>query len=273
MSDNDKIVAALLYTRNNIAVITDTIGFNNTDYWMDPRGVLYYGRGDSEDYAFLVHSLLLAGSVPSFRLRTYFGYKSGVEYSWLAYKRDLDEQWVILDAPASAVVDVDTLPLASAGSNYTDPWAYLTDTAYVVVHPSEVGSTYNQNVASNNLPSLICSVTARLVLTAEIVFPVFTMEAFGGGLASMSLGVMTVSATGLSSLIASGVVALPRLTIIATGKSGVLATLSQALPVLSLAAFGFEAVTTSAAATLPRLSCYSVGSSVLFDDDYILRFQ
>jgi len=273
MAEKDKVVAAIDYARENLVLDTDLARHGVPDYWMDPRGVLYYGRGDSEDYAFLVHSLLLAGSVPSSRLRTYFGYKSGVEYSWLAYKRTSDNNWVILDAPASAVVDVDLLPLASAGSVYTDPWAYLTGTAYVVVHPSEVLSTYNQNTGTNTLPRLSCSVTARLVLSATIDFPAFTMEAFGGGRASMTLGAMTVSATGIGSLTASGIVALPRLTIIATGKSGVLASLSQTLPAMSLSSTGFEAVTTTAAAALPRLSCYSLGSSALFDDDYVLRFQ
>lgn len=253
MSENEKVIAAVEYANGNISVESDISQYAVVDYWMDPRGVLYYEAGDSEDFAFLVHSLLLNGTVSGTRLRTYFGFKNSQAYAWLTYKRQSDNEWVILDAAAETVSDIDSLPLAKNNNLYNDAYAYLTDSAYITIPPGEYISTYDIN-------------------SANIVFPLFLILGYSGGISSFSFPLFSVVASGRKEVSGSGSTSLPLLQVLGTGKSGSISIGNITLKIFSCSATGFQTSTGPATITWIPFKVFGAGSKEIFSDDYILRF-
>jgi predicted transglutaminase-like cysteine proteinase len=92
------------WVQENIAYISDTENYRVPELWAYPTVTLGRGAGDCEDGAFLIHSLALHAGVPPQRLRTYGGIVFADDYglstgghAWTAYRREIDEQWIIVD--------------------------------------------------------------------------------------------------------------------------------------------------------------------------------
>lgn len=255
MSDAQKAAAAVNYVNGQVTYSTDTLTYGVADYWMDPRGVIYYEAGDCEDMAFFVHSLLVNGDVPSSRLRTYFGYYGGIGHSWVAYRRTSDDEWVILDATAGTISDVDSLPLAKNNSSYYDAWAYLTTEAYVEIPSGLYLQSYENSEAALTLPSLRCSAVGFRAWDGAVTLPELSCSAYGASRGALTLPALTFSGTGITGSIDNAAITFPPLRISASGLSGTISTASLTLKALSCSAAGYGVPVGTAALSLPSLVC------------------
>lgn len=272
MAESDKAVAAVNYVALNINYSDDNTEHGVADYWMDPRGTLYYDKGDCEDMAFFVHSLLLNGSVSSARLRTYLGYYNGVGHAWVAYKRQSDDEWVILDATAGTITDVDSLSPARQTGAYANAWAYLTDEGYFEIPADGYLTTYIDNEVDEELPAFTMSGQGIWNWQGAVVFPSFTCTGFSGGRQAGTLPAFTAAATGLTGRFGSASFSLPVFQVSATGKTGTVGTLTQTWKALTCSATGHGVPVAMGSQSLPSFLCLGEGTFDRFDG-YILRFS
>jgi len=101
--DFDKRAMALWqYVAANITYRPDEIGQRKPDFWQFPAETLAMGKGDCEDCAFLLASLLLASGISPFCVRVVFGVVTDEKgkssgHTWPTYK---DEKgiWRILES-------------------------------------------------------------------------------------------------------------------------------------------------------------------------------
>lgn len=102
-SNDVKMTKITAWVQKHIPYATDDQTYGAEELWAAPTLTLAKGRGDCEDGAFLIHALGLNAGVPASRLRTYGGeVKAGIGaanggHGWTAYKRETDNQWVVLD--------------------------------------------------------------------------------------------------------------------------------------------------------------------------------
>lgn len=102
-SNDDKATAIIWWVLYNFPYQYDKKNYGEDEFWAPPTFALAKGSGDCEDGAFLVHSLLLHAGVPYDRIRTYGGLVRAGEgaetggHAWTAYRRELDDEWVVLD--------------------------------------------------------------------------------------------------------------------------------------------------------------------------------
>ena len=103
-SSNEKVYKIEQWVRNHIRYVSDTENYGVSELWAYPTVTVERGTGDCEDGAFLIHSLALHAGVSPERLRTYGGIVYADEYglstgghAWTAYRREIDEQWIIVD--------------------------------------------------------------------------------------------------------------------------------------------------------------------------------
>jgi hypothetical protein len=94
---DDVALVTTQWIAKNIAYMTDVTNYGLPEYWADPRRTLSSGAGDCEDFAFLLASMLLNNGIAPSRVRVYIGTMSGVGHAWVCYKRQSDNQWIILD--------------------------------------------------------------------------------------------------------------------------------------------------------------------------------
>ena len=257
MANSDRVIAAVNYVYYNINYIVDVEEFGFPDYWMDPRGTLFRGAGDCEDKSFLVHSLLLAGGIDPLRLRTYFGYLNGVGHAWVAYRRELDNEWIVLDATNNPLTDVDAEPTVAESSNYANAWAYLTDVAYVLIE-----DYLNSFVASSGeitFPALRMSGVGIHDWIGEVTLTKLGALGFGAFRGSASLPAFTLAASGSWTNKASGLFNAFRLSMIATGKAGVIGSAPASLPLFTIQASGFGSPLGILASSLPKIEVYARG--------------
>ena len=124
---------------DHISYKLDEDNYGIDEFWAPPNLTLRKGFGDCEDSAFLIHSLMLHAGVPWERLRTYGGIvKAGTGaqtggHGWTAYKREKDNQWVVLDGSYYPnKLPVDQRPLMKSDKRYIDDYFYLNEFYYVV---------------------------------------------------------------------------------------------------------------------------------------------
>lgn len=101
-SDDQKAYKIIEWVQKNIKYTSDIYNYGRDEYWALPTQTLQKKKGDCEDGAFLIQSMLLASGVSPDRLRTYGGLvidpAGGLGgHAWTVYKRQTDNQWVLLD--------------------------------------------------------------------------------------------------------------------------------------------------------------------------------
>jgi len=108
-SDDKKIYDIEQWVQKNIKYVADDKNYGQLEYWAYPAETLERKSGDCEDQAFLIHSLGLAAGIEPERLRTYGGLvfvsnsRSLGGHGWTAYKREKDNEWVVVDSTYYAV--------------------------------------------------------------------------------------------------------------------------------------------------------------------------
>ncbi len=103
-NDSNDVKARKLqeWVYDNISYLTDEEQYGHEELWVPPVMTLQTGKGDCEDQAFLLHSLMLNAGIPADRIRTYGGRVDNFEgasggHAWTAYRRESDNQWIVLD--------------------------------------------------------------------------------------------------------------------------------------------------------------------------------
>ena len=164
--DNDTKAHKLhRWVLENFPYITDEQQYGRDELWVPPVMSLRAGRGDCEDGAFLLHSLMLNAGIPANRIRTYGGMVevpgTGAEggHAWTAYRRESDNEWVILDTsyyPNPSPVN--SLPLMTEDTRYMDDIFFITLNETVMteatnrIRDPEILPVYTQNARLNYNP-------------------------------------------------------------------------------------------------------------------------
>lgn len=89
------------FVAENTEYRRDETAQRKPDFWQFPPETLALGKGDCEDCAFLLASLLLASGISTFCVRVVFGVLTGhdggrVGHSWVIYKNEKG-RWVVLE--------------------------------------------------------------------------------------------------------------------------------------------------------------------------------
>jgi len=131
-NNDDKATAAIQWVLRNFPYEEDIRNYGYEEFWAPPTFALRKGSGDCEDGAFIVHSLLLHSGVSYERVRTYGGLvKAGAGaatggHAWTAYRRESDDQWVILDTSYyPTLAHVNDRPLMKEATLYVDNFFYF----------------------------------------------------------------------------------------------------------------------------------------------------
>ena len=120
------------WVQDNVPYRSDIEGYGLSELWVLPTVTVKRGFGDCEDGAFLIHSLMLNAGVPWNRVRTYGGIVvAGVGAStgghgWTAYKREIDDEWVVVDwcyYPSQDPID-ERVPMPE-DERYIDDYFYV----------------------------------------------------------------------------------------------------------------------------------------------------
>lgn len=226
-NENLKVTKAANWVKANYQYATDPANYGYTDYWMDGRGVIYHGSGDSEDLCFLLHSLLLRGGIKSDRLRTYHGYYQSptilyAKHTWLGYKRPSDDEWVVIDPVHGGpydITDIDALPKMLYHQYYITGYAWQNELVYVPIPNWPLH--FEDAVALITLPKLTIEATAAPSFSITLTFPKVTALAYGGGYGIVTLTKWKSTGTGAQGKVGSCVEKLPTLTIQASGVTGI----------------------------------------------------
>lgn len=191
---DDAVAASLLAgVARSLTYVSDG---DDTDVWTCAAGTYFRGSGDCEDGAILLHALLLAAGLPADRLVTAFG-RVGLDragHAWVAYRRRLDNRWVVLDwtegAEQGAVAGMPVLN--EAGYNAVVD-AALTSLAFFTVR-------------------LSADVFFSRSLAESVLWPGLAVEAKAslGGHAAVGLGSVTWTCQGRTGALAGMGLALPR---------------------------------------------------------------
>jgi transglutaminase-like putative cysteine protease len=103
-ANDEKVFKIEQWVKDNIRYVSDARNHDTSALWSFPTVTLERTAGYCEDGALLIHSLALHAGVPATRLRTYGGIVFADEYgltvgghAWTAYRRDTDDQWIIVD--------------------------------------------------------------------------------------------------------------------------------------------------------------------------------
>lgn len=270
MSDA-KALAALNYVRSGFSYASDLAVHGYNDYWMGPAGVIYYGRGDSEDLAFLIHSLLVNSGVSTLRLRTYFGRYLDVAYGWCAYKRVSDNKWIPLDPTNGAVVtSLDSITPLADRVDYYNATAYLTTEAYVPLAEGEYPYTVGAAILAASIPTAKIEAAGYVQTDGEIILTKLTCLGYGGAAGSVTLTLWTGSGVGLPGWLGDAAVNTPTLRFAGTGLSGILGTAAPSMKVWIHAGTGWDVPEGDLASSFPVMIVSGDGATARFDG-YILR--
>ena len=90
------------FVAENTKYRSDEIAQRKPDFWQFPPETLALGKGDCEDCAFLLASLLLASGISPFCVRVVFGSLRGrdgkrIGHGWVIYKNE-NGRWVVLES-------------------------------------------------------------------------------------------------------------------------------------------------------------------------------
>jgi transglutaminase-like putative cysteine protease len=129
-----KAAKIVKWVQDNITYVSDDKQYKTPEYWATPMETLKSKKGDCEDGAFLIHSLLLNAGIPWERVKTYGGeVYAGLNapnggHGWTAYLRETDNEWVVLDwcyYPNQDAVS-ERKPMKD-DLKYIDDWFYITE--------------------------------------------------------------------------------------------------------------------------------------------------
>ncbi|MBW2144331.1 MAG: transglutaminase domain-containing protein [Deltaproteobacteria bacterium] len=150
----------------NFLYITDAQQYGREELWVPPVMSLRKGSGDCEDGAFLLHSLMLNAGIPADRIRTYGGMvkvpgtNSEGGHAWTAYRRESDNQWVVLDTSYYPNPShVSSLPLMTEDIRYVDDIFFITLNETVIteatnrIRDPEILPVYTQNASLDYNPN------------------------------------------------------------------------------------------------------------------------
>ena len=92
------------YVAQNTMYVEDPVAQRKGDFWQFPEETLALGRGDCEDCAFLLASLLIASGISTFCVRVVLGSvetgdQGPVQHAWVVYKNE-SGQWTLLESTA-----------------------------------------------------------------------------------------------------------------------------------------------------------------------------
>lgn len=128
--EGDKDDTVLVLTTYVATHITYTVDPDGGDTWKDPQKTLVDGYGDCEDGAFLLFSLIVNSGIPPSQVRVYMGTLNGEGHAWVAYLRQSDSKWVILDWTVGIywiyINSLNQLPKA-----YEEDYFLYTGTSYI----------------------------------------------------------------------------------------------------------------------------------------------
>ena len=90
------------YIAENIEYIADEASQRKVDFWQFPSETLALGKGDCEDCAFLLASLLLTSGISPFCVRVVLGVLTDKDdrmggHTWVIYKHEKG-RWVVLES-------------------------------------------------------------------------------------------------------------------------------------------------------------------------------
>ena len=110
LTDDEKAEKIFVWVYTNFNYVADISNYDEFEYWAKPLDSLKIMKGDCEDGAFLIHSLLLNANVNPENIRSHGGIvrtyklKDGKKvfdkfagHAWTTYKRQSDKKWVALD--------------------------------------------------------------------------------------------------------------------------------------------------------------------------------
>jgi len=157
--DNDTKAHKLhKWVLENFPYITDEQQYGREELWVPPVMSLRSGTGDCEDGAFLLHSLMLNAGIPADRIRTYGGMVevpgTGREggHAWTAYRRESDNEWVVLDTSYyPTLAPLSLLPLMKDDDRYIDDIFFISLNETVItmatnrIRDPELLPVYTQN--------------------------------------------------------------------------------------------------------------------------------
>jgi predicted transglutaminase-like cysteine proteinase len=130
------------WVARNIKYKLDKDEYDRLEVWQPPVITIRKGTGDCEDAAFLIHSLMLNAGIPWDRIRTYGGEVeldgSSFGHAWTAYKRELDDEWIVLDSfvfPTLEHID-DRTPMR-LDSVYSNNFFFMTEKYSIVTENSD----------------------------------------------------------------------------------------------------------------------------------------
>lgn len=241
------------------------------DYWMDPAGVLFYARGDSEDLAFLTHSLLVNGGVDTKRVRTYFGTYLDVDYGWCAYKRETDDKWIPLD-PMNwfYTTNINSITPLSDRTDYYNATGYLTTEAYIPLTPGEYPYTVGAASLTTYIPAAVMVATGYTPAVGAAAFKRLTCLSYGGAIGAGSFLAATMVGVGLPGRMGSSANVVPKTRMAATGLAGVLALGAVTIPKITQVGTGYFVPIGNLSSSFPVVIASGEGDNARFDG-YILR--
>lgn len=130
----EKAMACLAFVRKNIAYTPDKAQYGVGEMWQYPHETLALGRGDCEDGAILMVSLMRNAGVPAFRTKVAAGnVVVGPNaplggHAYPLFLREKDEQWVILDwCYYPNALDINSRLASQNEDRYKDVWFTFND--------------------------------------------------------------------------------------------------------------------------------------------------
>lgn len=149
-SDDTKAYKLLRWVEDNVTYTDDVKNYGEDEYWALPTMTINKKKGDCEDGAFLLGSLMLNAGVNPDRVRVYGGFVSAGTnastggHAWVAYKRQVDNQWVALDwCYYPTENQINDRPTLKADTKYMDDYFYVT--AFGTVDTSYMNTLRTQN--------------------------------------------------------------------------------------------------------------------------------
>ncbi len=154
-SDDVKMQKIQEWVVRNIQYMEDKAQYGFPELWVPPSMLLNSKKGDCEDGAFLIMSLALNAGVEPDRLRFYAGEVKAGEgaatggHGWVAYQRDSDREWVIVDfSYYPDLRDMDKRLLMKDDTRYIDDW-FVMEVGKVILTP-ENNRVRNPGVVYSN---------------------------------------------------------------------------------------------------------------------------
>lgn len=97
----DEMALTLLkYVVRNFTYESDDAQYSTPEFWQDPEIMMQSGKGDCEDGALLLASLMRCAGIPAYRVKLCAGWvksKGGQEgHAYVVYLAD-DDKWYVLD--------------------------------------------------------------------------------------------------------------------------------------------------------------------------------